>query len=262
MSLNDDPRIKKLLPFTAHKVKLGENLYTTPTGYDCTQSFLFAALLERNGGTFEGKRVLDLGCLEGGFTIGFAKYGAKEAVGIEARRLNIERCNLVKELLGMKNVNFIRQNAKNIHKGDLGTFDDIFLSGLLYHIDDPYTFLKQCYELLVTDGIMIIDTHIASPDFCGHQCILDTVELSVDSKKYQGRWCIEYPEIATTDQIEGALWSSYGNYRSFFPFEESLMRMLNDVGFKDVEKFQRPEYALRCQDGHENCRITLIVRKP
>jgi len=259
--LNDDPRVKKLLPFTAHKMKLGDDLYTTPTGYDCTESFLFAALLERNGGSFSGKRVLDLGCLEGGYTIGFAIYGAKEAVGIDARRTNIERCNLVKEVLGIKNVNFLQKNVKEVGKDDLGVFDIIFLSGLLYHLDDPRSFLEKCRDLMTTDGTILIDTHVASPDFCGHQCLDNMAELTMGDAKYYGRWCIEYPESATPDQIETALWSSYGNSRSFFPLEESLIRMMRDAGFNEIEKFERPDYALRCQDGHENCRVTFIVKR-
>lgn len=263
MMLNDDPRIKKLLPFTYHRMKIGDYLFTTSEekGEDMSKSFQFDAFLRKNGGTLNGKRVLDLGCLEGGYTIACAMNGAKEAVGVEIRQVSIERCNLVKELLNVNNANFVQQNAKDIDKAELGIFDGIILSGLLYHMNDPYSFLGRCYDIIKSDGIILIDTHVALPQIFGHECSPDITEVNIGSKKYRGRWAFEYEENASQEQIETFLWASYGNHQAFWPLEESLLRMLSDTGFREVEKVERPPYSSECQEGHKNCRVTFIVKK-
>lgn len=260
----EDPRIKRLLPFTYHRMKIGEGLFTVSEekGEDMSKSFQFDAFLRKNGGTLNGKRVLDLGCLEGGYTIACAINGAKEAVGVEVRQISIERCNLVKDLMKINNANFVQQNAKDINKAELGVFDGIILSGLLYHMDDPYGFLGKCYDILGPNGVILIDTHAALPSLFGHGCSPDITEFHVGSRKYYGRWAFEYNKSSTKEQIETFLWASYGNDQAFWPLEESLIRMISDVGFKDVEKVERPPYSFLCQDGHGNCRLTFTAKKP
>jgi predicted RNA methylase len=43
-------------------------------------------LIDRARESLSGKRVLDLGCLEGGYSVAFAQFGAQEVIGIEAGR--------------------------------------------------------------------------------------------------------------------------------------------------------------------------------
>lgn len=44
-------------------------------------------------------RVVDLGCLEGGYAVEFAKLGF-DTLGIDAREENIQKCNYVKKRSG------------------------------------------------------------------------------------------------------------------------------------------------------------------
>ena len=73
--------VSDLLPFTAHRVELAPGIWTIPGGggEDPFESAATLALLEHTGGDLEGKRVLDVGCLEGGYTIAFARLIAKVA---------------------------------------------------------------------------------------------------------------------------------------------------------------------------------------
>src|SRR5688572_15052888 len=48
-------------------------------------------------------RILDLGSLEGLFSIEMAQQGA-QAVGVEIRRFNLDKAEFVKETLGLTNV--------------------------------------------------------------------------------------------------------------------------------------------------------------
>ena len=253
--------IQKLLPFTAHKIKLRENLYTIEAGTNPLTDFRMKDLLEKNGGNFYGQRILDVGCLEGGYTTAAIKFGAKEAVGIDAREINIQRCNLVKKLLKLNNLVFYKSKCQDIKTLNLGVFDVIICSGLLYHLDNPYIFLQEMYEILNSNGLMMIDTHVALENEYGHKYESNIVEEVFDSKHYHGRWNSEYSRNATPDEIESFLWASYGNTKSFWPLKNSLKRMLNDVGFKIINEIERPPHHRICQEGHENCRIGFIVKK-
>jgi len=261
LSFEEKQLIQKLLPFTGHKIKLRKNLYTTKIGKDPLKDFRMKDLLKKNGGNFNGQRVLDVGCLEGGFTMAATKFGAKEAVGIEARETHIQRCNLVKKLLKLNNLVFYHSNVKDIKKLNLGKFDVIICSGLLYHLDDPYLFLHEMYEILNSNGIMMIDTHVALEDVYGHRCESKVITKTFDSKNYRGRWNSEYSESATPDQIESYTWASHGNTKSFWPLKNSLEKMLVDVGFQITNEIERPPEGRICKQGHENCRIGFIVKK-
>lgn len=124
--------VQRLLPFTAHRIKITEDLWTIPRGGDDPFSALSTrVLVDRAGGSLAGKRILDLGCLEGGYTAAFAQMGAREAIGFEARKMSIERCLLVKRCLNLDNLNFYNEDVKNATRNWLGEFDIIFASGIL-----------------------------------------------------------------------------------------------------------------------------------
>ena len=76
-------------------------------------------------------KVADLGCLEGGYTVEFARMGFQSA-GIEARAENIKKCNYVKANLNLSNLAFIEDDARNLSA--YGKFDIVYCSGLLYHL--------------------------------------------------------------------------------------------------------------------------------
>lgn len=57
--------------------------------------------------------VLDLACLEGGFTVELALQGIY-AVGLEGRKANVEKCNKAARALGLKNCLFIEDDVRNL----------------------------------------------------------------------------------------------------------------------------------------------------
>lgn len=95
----------------------------------------------------ENKRVLDIGCAEGLHSLYMATK-AKEVIGIDHRKLVIDRANLNKEHLGIDNVHFINgdlREQKTIEH--LGKFDLIVAWGLLHRVADPISFLHSISNL-------------------------------------------------------------------------------------------------------------------
>src|SRR5436853_91083 len=92
-----------LLPFSTHRIEVGEGLWTAGAGVVAENDLRVKAVLDACRGSLAGKSVVDLGCLEGAFTVAFARLGAERAVGIEARQINWHRCEVVRRLLSLRN---------------------------------------------------------------------------------------------------------------------------------------------------------------
>jgi hypothetical protein len=107
-------------------------------------------------GPVEGKRVLDLGPLEGGQAYVLEKMGAKSIVSVEANSILYLRCLVAKEVLGMKRASFLCGDVIEYLKGNPAEFDMCVASGILYHMSDPVDLLWQLSRHV---GELLIWTH-------------------------------------------------------------------------------------------------------
>ena len=64
-----------LLPFTAHDIEVVPGVETRPGTPRPSDDRCVGTLVDACGGSVEGRRILDLGSLEGGFTLAFAALG-------------------------------------------------------------------------------------------------------------------------------------------------------------------------------------------
>src|SRR5260370_12522229 len=81
-----------------------------------------------------GKLVVDLGCLEGGYTVELARAGFA-ALGIEVRECNFENCLRAKAGTHLPDLTFLRDDVKNLAK--YAVFAVVFSFALLYHLTEP-----------------------------------------------------------------------------------------------------------------------------
>jgi hypothetical protein len=114
----------------------------------------------------------------------------------------------------------------------------------------------------MTKDFMLIDTHVALRNHWAHGCSDKLVERVFEGKRYYGRWAKEYNPQAKRIDVEDMLWAAWSNPTSFWLLEESLVRMLMKLGFRNVSKvYNIPGYN-RCREGcPENCRIILVAKK-
>ncbi|MGO9085959.1 MAG: class I SAM-dependent methyltransferase [Candidatus Sulfotelmatobacter sp.] len=97
-------------------------------------------LLRAQGGSLRGKRVLDIACNSGFWSIQCALLGA-EVVGFDARPELVEQANFIKSVVGLKNVEFRLLDFWEMES--LGTKFDVVLNlGILYHLPEPLEALK------------------------------------------------------------------------------------------------------------------------
>lgn len=102
-------------------------------------------------GGLAGKTVLELGPFEGYQTYWLEKLGS-EVTCVEGNNINFLKCLCLKEMLGLK--------AKIGHGGIIDelrnpgrTYDVVFASGVLYHMEDPIEFIEKACN--VADWVYI-----------------------------------------------------------------------------------------------------------
>src|SRR5664280_109916 len=134
--------------FTAHNIRLDDGSFTKPEQpYQMEDLALlkftkqFLRILFPEGAA--GKRVVDLGCLEGGYAVELARAGF-DALGIEVRQSNFENCQRVKAGTNLPKLTFLCDDVSKLAK--YGVFDVVFCCGLLYHLEEPHRFVdwRRC----------------------------------------------------------------------------------------------------------------------
>ena len=88
---------------------------------------------------FESKRVLDLGCGDGTYSLEFVMLGAKEVLGIDPASVAVEAAS--KKALAAGMADKLRFEVGNIYDPNLlqgrPRFDCVVLRGVLHHLPDP-----------------------------------------------------------------------------------------------------------------------------
>lgn len=221
-----------LLPFTTHRIELAPGVETAPSGVDALDDVRLDLVVEACGGSLEGRTTVDLGCLEGGFTLAFATLGAAHAVGIEARDVSVRRCELARDLLGMTNAEFVHGDIKD-ELSARDPFDVVFATGILYHVADPASVVAAMRT--ACNEVAIIDTHVAHPTEVSHGCS-EIVTRSSGDHSYRGRMFAEYAADGSDGDIEELLWAAWSDTDAFWPLEDDLVAMIRHAGFTTVEK--------------------------
>jgi cyclopropane fatty-acyl-phospholipid synthase-like methyltransferase len=252
------------------QVWTGHNIALTPTEStlgpdvpliaDDARTRTIQALVHRH---FHGQiRVLDLGALEGGLSLAMAREGW-ETLGIEGRRSNYEKAELIRRYFALDNLRFEHRDVKSLDPQRDGVFDVILCCGLLYHLDNPFAFLETLHALLAEDGLLFLDTHVA-PDEEAARYGTHAAQLSLPGtlehrgQAYEGRW---FSEPSAGDVLDQQ-WSAISNERSFWPSRRALIRGAYHAGFHAVaELFGMFEIDLEFALREKFSRLYLACRK-
>lgn len=217
--------------FTAHNIRLDNGEVTKPDA---------PATMERDEWFLSARRVLnlvfptnkeryriaDLGCLEGGYAVEFARMGFN-TLGVEIRDLNFRCCEYVKRNVDLPNLEFVQDDVWNI--AGYGEFDAVFCCGLLYHLDKPRKFLEQLARQ--TRRLLILQTHFSTEWMRNPRFHLSQMSANESLK---GRWYMEFPEDASPEMRQTRRWASFQNNYSFWVTREGLIGLIYDLGFHTV----------------------------
>jgi hypothetical protein len=161
------------------------------------------------------KRVLELGALEGAHSLMLSRLGARQVVSIEGRPENFIKCCCVKNLFDLQSVRFVLEDVNAVTREAFGNFDVIVAIGILYHVGNPAQVLHNLSEMT---SRLFIWTHYSDDSYPDG----GVRELALDGRSYAGKI---YREGGLKDPLAGL------EANSFWPFEQELYRMIEDVGF-------------------------------
>lgn len=152
-----------------YAIKLAEGV-VTPVAHPREQvrhrhrrSHFFDPMVRLLGGTLEGRRVLDLGCNAGFWSLTSRRNGADFVLGVDGRQMHVDQSNLVFEAkgVGRNKYEFVCANLFDMDFSSYGRFDVVLCLGLMYHVAKPVELLEVISA--VNSDVLIIDTDVSRP---------------------------------------------------------------------------------------------------
>jgi SAM-dependent methyltransferase len=219
--------------WTGHNIALADGVFTIggdipPISAD-ERTLTIKSLIRSQFPSSRPLRIADLGALEGGLSLELAREGW-DVTGIEGRQANFEKAELIRNYFALPNLRFELRDVKTLDAARDGVFDVIVCCGLLYHLDDPFSFLETLARLTARDGLLFLDTHVAPEGATKVAQVGEPTTFAHGARTYDGRWVVEPREGNVLDQH----WSAVSNDRSFWPTRRSLIRGVYHAGFHAV----------------------------
>lgn len=233
--------------WTAHNIHLGDGVYTLGPDREADKlRRVVQVVSDLAPAPIERLRVLDLGCLEGGYAVELARRGA-EVVAIEAREANFEKARFTKEALGLARLDLVRDDVRNLSEARYGGFDVVLCLGILYHLDaqNVFPFVHRIAE--VCRRLALFDTYVG----------LSRIQrFEHEGRAYWGRVIREHTERSTQEERLASGWASLDNPTSLWITRSSLYNLLNDAGFSSAYECHLPTELAKPAD-----RLTVVAVK-
>jgi SAM-dependent methyltransferase len=124
------------------------------------KNYFFKPLVDLCGGSLAGKRVLDLACNAGFWSLSAIEAGADFVHGVDGRQLHVDQANLVFAVKGVEPERF-RFETADVFTLDLSaepSFDIVLCLGLLYHVSKPFELMERLASW--NADLLVIDTAI------------------------------------------------------------------------------------------------------
>ena len=236
-------QIRRLAPWH-HDVELPFGLRTVSGRRPVDQTrltdlvrYAWPSLLDACGGSLRGKRVLDVACTCGGFSIEAARSGADYVLGIDVVPKYIEQARLLARVLDLRQLEFKLMPVDEIE----GKFDVVLNFGLLYHLENPVRSMRAI--ACATAHLMVVETalHRVRPETpLWRMDLLDRVE--------------DDDRVAST-----GLWRSSRTCQ-LFPNRKAVEDLL---GFLDFDvTYLSPPRDLEWRPYHDGRRAVFLATRP
>ncbi len=191
-------------------------------------------------------RIADFGCGEGVYAIEAGLRGAQVlAMDVRTERMRDGAACAARH--GLDSVQFVEGDVRRASREELGTFDVVYLLGLLYHLDAPEVFSVLDRMAGLCSRLMVIDTLVSL-----------TAETVVEwgERRFEGRRCREHDDGDPPEVRRRRLLRSIDSTFAFRFTRGSLLQALHAAGFTSVHECHVPFEPGKAED-----RITLVALK-
>jgi len=187
-----------------------------------------------NSGFLAGKRVLDLGCNAGYWSLSAIEAGCAYVLGVDAREMHIDQAQLV---FAVKDVpvgkyRFVQENLFEYLRNAVDQFDVVFCLGILYHVCKPM-------ELL--EGVARINTELL---------LIDSTVLNVESSMIELRKePLDDPRMSADHELV------------FLPSPAAIADMVGTLGYGCSSLGPRFDNWEGCEDYRGRDRLAFVCGK-
>jgi tRNA (mo5U34)-methyltransferase len=125
------------------------------------KEYFFEPLVELAGGSLEGKRVLDLACNAGFWSLCSVEAGCDYVLGVDFQQMHLEQANFVFEVKEVEKsrYEFIAGDIFSTDLTGFGDFDVVLCPGLMYHISKHMELMEKISA--INSDVLMIDTRLA-----------------------------------------------------------------------------------------------------
>jgi len=122
---------------------------------------IFPTLVEHMGGSLAGKRVLDLGCNAGFWSLAAIEHGCAFVLGIDGRQMHVDQAEFVFDVHDIETTRyqFVQGDVFEMDLMQYGPFDVVLFLGLMYHINKPVELIEKIAA--VNTDALVIDTTLS-----------------------------------------------------------------------------------------------------
>ncbi len=190
-------------------------------------------------GGMKGKKILELGPLEGGHTYMLERLGAASILSIEANTRAYLKCLIAKEILGLKRTHFLVGDFIEYLKGNHTEFDVAIASGVLYHMKNPVELIALLAK--VTDK-MFIWTHYYDQTLISKNPLIPENKFGSTTIEFDGfRYELhryEYDKALDSMGFCGGS-DAFSNWMT----REGILTCVEHFGFDDIQVgFDHPQH--------------------
>lgn len=190
-------------------------------------------------GGIAGKRILEIGPLEGGHSYMLEQAGAAEVIAVEANTRSFLKCLCVKEVLGMKAVRFLLGDGGAFMEYDAGGFDMVFASGVLYHLQDPMAFLRLLPRMAPR---VLLWTHYFDEEVVRNSSAIAHKFGPVERSTIDG-FAYEFVEQSYKEALQWTGFCGGSAPTSRWLTRRSILDYVRHLGFHRIEvAFETPEH--------------------
>ena len=115
-------------------------------------------MLGIEAGDYQGKKVIELGCGTGEYSLWYASHGAADVTGIDLSQGSLALANQKKAEANLTNVQFVEKDILKIDLPD-NTFDYSYSVGVLHHTGDPERGFAHLCRMTKPGGVVVVSLY-------------------------------------------------------------------------------------------------------